>query len=63
MKIFVFFREITELRRVSQNKDNWPFKSKFLFAVLEEWIFENFRGPFHDELIRYKFLNAYLNKM
>ena len=43
-------------------KKHW-LRMKFLFAVLEEWIFENLRGPFHDELIRFKFLNDSLNKM
>ena len=26
-------------------------RSEFLHAVLEKWIFENFRGPFYDDLI------------
>ena len=37
--------------RVNKNRDNKRFTSKFQRAVLEKWIFENFRGTFNDDVI------------
>ena len=37
--------------RVGSNEENERFRSKFEYVVLEKWIFENFRGPFHDDVI------------
>ena len=37
--------------RISLNRDYKRFRSKFQYAVFEKWIFENFRGPFYDDLI------------
>ena len=32
------------------NKNNKRFRSKFLCAVLDKWIFQNFRGPFNEDV-------------
>ena len=37
--------------RVSWNRDKKFLRSKFQNAVLEKWIFENFREPFYDYVI------------
>ena len=37
--------------RVTWNRDNKSFRSKVQYAVLEKWIYENFRGPFYDDVI------------
>ena len=44
MKLIVIWTE-------SWNNDNERFTSKSKYAVLEKWIFENFRGSFYDDVI------------
>ena len=43
------FLVIKHFERVSKNR--FKNRSKFSYAVLEKWIFENFRGPFYDDVI------------
>ena len=39
------------IRILGHNIAKERFRSKFLYAVLVKWVFENFRGPFYDDVV------------
>ena len=45
--------------KVNDNRDKRRLRSKFLYAVLEKVIFENFQGPLYDDVI-YRNVSYYL---
>ena len=36
--------------RVCLNRDSKRIRSKLSYAILKKWIFENFGGPFYDDV-------------
>ena len=50
-KTHIFHMNLIFIWKVTLKRDNKRFRSESKYAVLEKWIFENFRKPLHDDII------------